>query len=160
MDMPAFLLGQFPIDMITVCFMSDGKPFANSFLPSWVPSFSCRIGNLSRIVSCHYEYHSSHVEQETFCEQFPAVMGSIIPMSNRKPFANSFLPSWVPSFSCRIGNLSRTVSCRHGSHILMSDGKPFADSFLPLCIPFVPRRAGNPLQIVSCRYAYHSSHVE
>ena len=32
MDVPAFLLGKFPIDMNAICFMSDGKPFANSFL--------------------------------------------------------------------------------------------------------------------------------
>ena len=128
---------QFPAIMNTIRPTSSRKPFANSFLPSCIPSFSCRIGNLSQTVSCRHGFHHSHVGWETLRRQFPAAMHTIRPMSSRKPFANSFLPSWVPSFSCRIGNLSRTVSCRHGFHILMSDGKPFADSFLPLCIPFL-----------------------
>ena len=146
--------------MYSIIPLSDGKPFADSFLPSCIPSFSCRIGNPSQTVSCRYAYHLSHVEQEPLRKQFPSIMHTIRPMSSRKPFANSFLPSWVPSFSCRIGNLSRTVSCRHGFHIPMSDGNPFADSFLPLCIPFVPCRVGTPSQTVSCRHGFHHSHVE
>ena len=165
--------------MIRNRFMSNGKLFANSFLTLCFAIVSCRIGNLSRTVSCRGEAPPSHAGQETIREQFPTAMLCHRFMSNGKLFANSFLTLCFAIVSCRIGNLSQIVSCRDEtllSHAgwetirqqfpvamvrnrFTSDGKLFANSFLPLCFAIVSRRIGNLSQTVSCRYALPSFHV-
>ena len=160
--------------------MSDGKLFANSFLPVCCTIVPCRTGNLSLIVSCRCTIQSSHVGQETFRKQFPAAVIRNRHMTNRKPFANSFLPLCYTIGPCRIGNLSLIVSCRctiQSSHVeqetfrkqfpvamirnrSMPDRKLYANSFLPLCCTIVSRRIGNFSQTVSCRNDSQSSHAE
>ena len=82
---------QFPAAMIRHRFTSDGKPYANSFLPSCFDIVSCRIGNYTRKVSCRDETLLSHVEWETIRQQFPAAMIRHRFISDGKLFASSFL---------------------------------------------------------------------
>ena len=82
---------QFPVAMVRNRFISDGKPFANSFLWRWYGIVSCRIGNYPRTVSCRDDTPSSHAVWETICEQFPVVMLCHRFMPDGKLFANSFL---------------------------------------------------------------------
>ena len=72
--------------------MSDEKHFANSFLSVYYTIGPCRTGNFSQTVSCRNDSQSSHVGQETIRKQFPVAMIHNRPMSDRKLFANSFLP--------------------------------------------------------------------
>ena len=82
---------QFPVAMIRHRFTSSRKPYANSFLPSCFDIVSCRIGNYTRKVSCRDDTLLSHARWETIRQQFPVVMLRNRLMSDRKPFANSFL---------------------------------------------------------------------
>ena len=99
--------------------------------------------------------------------------------SNRKPYANSFLPSCFDIVSCRIGNYTRKVSCRDEtllSHAgwetirqqfsvamvrnrFISDGKLFANSFLLRWYAIVSFRMGNYSPTVSCCDGTESFHV-
>ena len=133
---------QFPVGMKHKGVMSSGKPFASSFLSVRNTMVPCRVGNYSQIVSCRYETQRRHIEWETIRKQFPVGMKHKGIMSDRKPFANSFpsvRSAMAPRRSChfehseaesrnlpaksflsvrntlvssRIGNHSRTVSCR------------------------------------------------
>ena len=143
---------KFPATMLYHYLMSDGKPFANSFLSLCCTIASRRTGNLSLIVSCRNDSQSSHVGQETIRKQFPIAMLHNHLTPDRKPFANSFLSLCCTIVSRRTGNLSLIVSCRNdsqSSHVgqetirkqfpiamlhnhLTPDRKPFANSFLPL----------------------------
>ena len=104
---------KFPATMLYHYLMSVGKPFANSFLQLCCTIVSRRTGNLSLIVSCRCTIQSPHVEQETFRKQFPAAMLYNRPMSDGKPFANSFLSVYYTIGPCRTGNYTQTVSCRY-----------------------------------------------
>ena len=53
-----------------------------------------------------------HDGWENISNQFPVAMIRHRFTSNRKPYANSFLPSCFDIVSCRIGNYTRKVSCR------------------------------------------------
>ena len=132
---------KFPATMLYHYLMSDGKHFANSFLPLCCTIVSRRTGNLSLIVSCRYDTQSFHAGQETIRKQFPAAVIRNRHMTNRKPFANSFLPL-----------------CLHNRP--MPNRKLYANSFLPLCYTIGPCRTGNLSLIVSCRCTIQSSHVE
>jgi hypothetical protein len=66
---------------------------------------SCRVLNPSRTVSYGGETQRSHAEQETIRKQFPAVLKHCIVMSNRKLYANSFLPRCTTILRRRAGNL-------------------------------------------------------
>ena len=103
---------KFPATMLYHYFMSDGKPFANSFLSVYYTIVPCRTGNFSQTVSYRGYTQSFHVGQETFRKQFPAAMLHNRLTPDRKPFANSFLPVCYTIGPCRIGNHSQTVSCR------------------------------------------------
>ena len=160
--------------------MSDRKHFANSFLSVYYTIVPCRTGNFSQTVSCRYDSQSFHVGQETIRKQFPVAMIRNRSMSDRKPFANSFLSLCCTIVSRRIGNFSQTVSCRGYTQSFhagqetvrkqfpaamirnrsMPDRKLFANSFLSLCCTIVSRRTGNLSLIVSCRCAIQSAHVE
>ena len=165
--------------MLRNCLISNSNPLVKSFPPLCSAAASCRIGNLSRIVSCCRAPPLSHAEQETFRKQFPAAMLRRCPTPNRKPFTNSFLPPCSTTASCRTGNLSQAVSRRHApplSHAeqetfrkqfpaamlrrcLMPNRKPFASSFLPPCSATDSRQIGNLSRIVSCRHAPPLSHA-
>ena len=99
--------------------------------------------------------------------------------SDRKPYANSFLPSCFDIVSCRIGNYTRKVSCRDETllshagweticqqfpaamirHRFTSSRKPYANSFLPSCFDIVSCRIGNYTRKVSCRDETLLSHA-
>ena len=53
---------KFPATMLYHYLMSDGKPFANSFLPLWYAIVPCRTGNYTQTVSCRNDSQSSHAE--------------------------------------------------------------------------------------------------
>ena len=110
----------------------DRKPFANSFLSVYYTIVSCRTGNYTQTVSCRYDTQSFHAGQETIRKQFPAAVIRNRHMTNRKPFANSFLPLCCTIVSRRIGNF-------------------YANSFLSRLYAIVPCRTGNLSQTVSCR---------
>ena len=103
---------QFPIGVLHLCDMPDRKLFANSFLSVCSTSVPCRIGNYSQTVFCQYAKLLSHAGQETFHHQFPTGMFHPCPMTDRKLFANSFLPVCYTTVPCRIRNYSQTVSCQ------------------------------------------------
>ena len=104
---------QFPAAMLHYCPMPDGKLSANSFLPPCSTTAPCRTGNFSPIVSCRHAPPLSRAGWETIRKQFPFVMNHIAPKSDRKLFANSFLPPCSTTVPRRMGNYPQTVSCRH-----------------------------------------------
>lgn len=153
--------------------MPDRKPFATSFLPLCSANVPCRTGNFSPIVSCRHAPPMSRAGWETIRKQFPFVMNHIAPKSDRKLFANSFLPPCSTTAPCRTGNYPRTVFCRHAPPLPHAgwetickqfptamlhqcptpDRKLSASSFLSPCSTTAPRRARNYPPTVSCRYA-------
>ena len=112
-------------------------------------------------------------------EEFPVGVKFYGVMPSGKPFANSFLSVRNTKASCRVGNHSQTVSCRHETqrrhvewetirkqfpvgkkhHGAMSSGKLFANSFLSVKNTKVSCRVGNYSQTVSCRYETQWSQV-
>ena len=133
-----------------------------------------------RKVSCRGDRERCHAGQETICEQFPTAMEDNGVKSNRKPFANSFLPLWKIVVPCRMGNSLRTVSCGSESqrchagqeticeqfltamedNSVKSNRKPFAKSFLPLWKIAVSCRMGNYMREVSYRGERQQCQVE
>ena len=65
---------KFPATMLYHYLMSDGKPFANSFLSVYYTIGPCRTGNYTQTVSYRYDTQSFHAEQETIHKQFPVAM--------------------------------------------------------------------------------------
>ena len=160
--------------------MPDRKPFATSFLPLCSANVPCRTGNFSPIVSCRHAPPLSRAGWETIRKQFPFVMNHIAPKSDRKLFANSFLPPCSANVPRRMGNYPQTVSFRYESHCSQvgqetfrkqfpsamlrqcptPDGKLSANSFLPLCSTTAPCQTGNYPRTVSCRHAPPLFHAE
>ena len=160
--------------------MPDRKPFATSFLPLCSANVPCRTGNFSPIVSCRHAPPLSRAGWETIRKQFPFVMNHIAPKSDRKLFANSFLPPCSTNVPRRMGNYPQTVSFRYESHCSQvgqetfrkqfpsamlhqcptPDGKLSANSFLPLCSTTAPCQTGNYPRTVSCRHAPPLFHAE
>ena len=159
--------------MLLHCFMPDRKPFATSFLPLCSANVPCRTGNFSPIVSCRHAPPLSRAGWETIRKQFPFVMNHIAPKSDRKLFANSFLPPCSANVPRRMGNYPPIVFCRHAPplphaeqetfrkqlpiimlhhcptppcHFERSEAEPRnlrPSSFLPPCSATAPRRVGN-----------------
>ena len=140
---------QFPVAVIRNRSMPDRKPLANSFLSLCCTIVSRRIGNFyansflsvyytivpyrtgnyPQTVSCRYDKQSFHVGQETFRKQFPAAMISNRSMSDRKLFANSFLPRLYAIVPCRTGNYTQTVSCRGYTQLSHDEQETFRKQF-------------------------------
>ena len=159
--------------MLHHCPMPHRKLFASSFLPSCsatvprrpvISSAAKRSREISgRVVSCRHVPLLPHAGWETIRKQFPSVMNHIAPKSDRKLFANSFLPPCSANVPRRMGNYPRTVSCRYAPpmphaaqetireqfpaamlrHCPTPDGKLFANSFLSLCSTTAPCLIGN-----------------
>ena len=141
---------------------------------------SSRTGNYTRTVSCGQETPWSQVGQETFRQQFPVGKERHGAKSDRKPFANSFLPvrntmeprsPVISSGAKRSREISRrTVSCGQTTpwsqggqetireqfpvgkkrHGVKADRKPYANSFLWARNAMESRRTGNLSRTVSC----------
>ena len=74
-----------------------------------LPMGYCITHQAGRGVSCLYDPHSSHAEQETIRKQFPASMTRIRPMLNRNP-QTSNLKSQISNLKSQISILNSQIS--------------------------------------------------
>ena len=150
--------------------LTDRKLFANSFLFGMTLWCFLLTGNYLLKVSYSAWHYCLSCRQETICELFPIRLGTTAFHTNRKLFANCFLPGMTLWYSLPTGNYLRIVSypawhygipyrqeticelflIRLGTTAFLADRKLFANSFLFGMTLWCFLPTGNYLLKVSC----------